>query len=51
MGRFYKLFQKYNPLSVPLLDYMNHSVIHKWNEFVISLELFMLPAIFTDMLC
>jgi hypothetical protein len=30
---------------------MNHSIIHKWNEFVISLELFvMLPVIFTDML-
>jgi hypothetical protein len=26
-------------------------IIHKWNKFVISLKLFMLPVIFTDMLC
>lgn len=45
-------FQTSNPLYVPLLHYMIHSIIHKWNESVISLELFvMLPLIFTDMLC
>ena len=37
---------RHNSLSVPLLGYLNHSIIHKWNEFVISLELFiMLPVI------